>query len=97
MFDKKNNFENKNYLIELFLWAGLWSAISNAILGNLIADSLFGANVNRENTEATIQGIYIVTHNLIFSTYLAGTLTNLVDKMISGVLSYILYIFVKKY
>lgn len=95
-FDKKTNFENKQYYIECFLWAGLWSAISNAILGNLIADSLFGANVNRENTEATIQGVYVVTHNLLFSTYLAGTLTNLVDKMISAVLSYAMYLIARK-
>lgn len=91
--NKKRPFLQKrdSYSIESFLWAGLFSAISNAILGNIIALRLFGARVNRQNAECTMQGIYIVTHDLIYSTYLAGFIENITDKMLSAVASFGLY------
>lgn len=94
--DKKNAarpmFERTLYYeIEAFLWAGVWSALSNAVLGNFIADLLFGARVNRQNAECTMQGIYVVTRNLLYSTYLAGFIENITDKMLSAVLSFIFY------
>ena len=82
---------SESYEIDVFLWAGVWSALSNAILGNIIADLLFGARVNRQNAECTVQGIYVVTRNLLYSTYLAGFIENITDKMLSAVLSYGLY------
>ena len=47
--DKKNRrrhlFERESsYEIDVFLWAGVFSALSNAVLGNIIADLLFGAD-----------------------------------------------------
>ena len=94
--DKKNAKSpvlerSQSYEIDAFLWAGVWSALSNAILGNIIADLLFGARVNRQNAECTVQGIYVVTRNLLYSTYLAGFIENITDKMLSAVLSYGLY------
>ena len=94
--DKKNAVRpilerSQSYEIEAFLWAGVWSALSNAILGNIIADLLFGARVNRQNAECTVQGIYVVTRNLLYSTYLAGFIENITDKMLSAVLSYGFY------
>jgi hypothetical protein len=94
--DKKNAarpmFERTlSYEIETFLWAGVWSALSNAVLGNFIADLLFGARVNRQNAECTMQGIYVVTRNLLYSTYLAGFIENITDKMLSAVCSFGLY------
>ena len=94
--DKKNDSRsflerNQSYEIDAFLWAGVWVALSNAILGNIIADMLFGARVNRQNSECTVQGIYVVTRNLLYSTYLAGFVENITDKMLSAVLSYGLY------
>ena len=94
--DKKNArlpvFErSQSYEIDAFLWAGVWSALSNAILGNIIADLLFGARVNRQNAECTVQGIYVVTRNLLYSTYLAGFIENITDKLLSAVLSYGMY------
>ena len=86
MFERTNSYE-----IEAFLWAGVWSALSNAVLGNIIADILFGARVNRQNAECTVQGIYVVTRNLLYSTYLAGFIENITDKMLSAVCSYGLY------
>jgi len=94
--DKKNArlpvFErSQSYEIDAFLWAGVWSALSNAVLGNIIADLLFGARVNRQNAECTVQGIYVVTRNLLYSTYLAGFIENITDKLLSAVLSYGMY------
>ena len=94
--DKKNSlrpgFERSEaYEIDVFLWAGLCSAMSNAVLGNIISDLLFGARVNRQNAECTVQGIYVVTHNLLYSTYLAGFIENITDKLLSAVLSFGLY------
>ena len=94
--DKKNAVRpvlerSQSYEIDSFLWAGVWSALSNAILGNIIAGLLFGARVNRQNAECTVQGIYIVTRNLLYSTYLAGFIENITDKMLSAVCSFGLY------
>ena len=94
--DKKNAkrplFEqNDSYEIDAFLWAGVWSALSNAILGNFISDLLFGSRTNRQNAECTVQGIFIITRNLLYSTYLAGFIENITDKMISSVCSYGMY------
>ncbi len=94
--DKKNRkrplFDQvQAYEIDAFLWAGVFVAISNAVLGNVIADLLFGARVNRQNAECTVQGIFIVTRNLFYSTYLAGFIENITDKMLSAVCSYGMY------
>ena len=94
--DKKNAVRpvlerSQSYEIDAFLWAGVWVALSNAILGNIIADMLFGARVNRQNAECTVQGIYVVTRNLLYSTYLAGFIENITDKMLSAVCSFGLY------
>ena len=94
--DKKNRkrplFDQvQAYEIDAFLWAGVFVAISNAVLGNIIADLLFGARVNRQNAECTVQGIFIVTRNLFYSTYLAGFIENITDKMLSAVCSYGMY------
>ncbi len=83
--------KNESYEIEAFLWAGVWSALSNAILGNIIADLLFGSRTNRQNIECTVHGIFIVTRKLRFSTYLAGFIENITDKLISAVLSFGFY------
>ena len=83
--------KNESYEIEAFLWAGVWSALSNAILGNIIADLLFGSRTNRQNIECTVHGIFIVTRKLRYSTYLAGFIENITDKLISAVLSFGFY------
>ncbi len=83
--------KNESYEIEAFLWAGVWSALSNAILGNIIADLLFGSRTNRQNIECTVHGIFIVTRKLRFATYLAGFIENITDKLISAVLSFGFY------
>lgn len=82
--------------IGAFLWAGLWSAITNAISGNVLVSLLF-ASATSPNVDSSVQGIFIVVPNLTFATYYAGVLTNLTDKIISAVVSYGAYKIGKKF
>ena len=82
--------------IGAFLWAGLWSAITNAISGNVLVSLLF-ANATSPNVDSSVQGFFIVVPNLTFATYYAGVLTNLTDKIVSAVVSYGAYKIGKKF
>lgn len=73
--------------IDTFLWAGLWSALSNAVLGNIISDVLF-SSVTTPKIDSGILSVYTAVPNLVFATYIVGFLTNLTDKMISAVVSF---------
>ncbi len=75
------------YEIDTFLWAGLWSALSNAVLGNIISDVLF-SSVTTPKIDSGILSVYTAVPNLVFATYIVGFLTNLTDKMISAVVSF---------
>lgn len=79
--------QNAPLPISAFLWAGLWSALSNTILGNMISQWLF-SSITLPKMDYMVQGVYIATGSLFFATYLTGALTNITDKMISAVLSY---------
>ncbi len=83
------------FSIDAFLWAGLWSAITNAISGNVLVSLLF-ASATSPNVDSSVQGIFIVVPNLTFATYYAGVLTNLTDKIISAVVSFGVYKAVKQ-
>lgn len=76
--------------IDAFLWAGLWSAITNAISGNIII-SFFIKSPTSPNVDNSVQGIFIAVPNLIFAVYFSGILTNLTDKIISAVVSFGIY------
>ena len=80
-------FVEERLKIEIFLWAGLWSALSNGILGNLISDALFSSIANPK-VDIIVQAIFIGTGSLPFSTHFFGLITNIVDKMISSGLSF---------
>ena len=82
--------------IDAFLWAGLWSAITNAISGNVLVSLLF-ASATSPNVDSSVQGIFVVVPNLTFATYYAGVLTNLTDKIVSAVVSFGAYKLGKKY
>ena len=66
---------------ETFMWAGLWSALSNAALGNILVSIVFSF---WPNTAPPVQGLFIVTKNLTFATCFSGTLMNLADKLLSA-------------
>jgi len=76
---------------EAFLWAGLFSGISNGILGNIIADLLFSSYTGVPKVDVMVKGIYIALGNLPLATYITGIIENLCDKAVSGVLSFFFY------
>ena len=78
-----------NYPIEVFLLAGLWSALSNGILGNAV--STLTPHIEKLSIATPEQGLYIATGSLLFSVYLTGLLTNLVDKLLSGFISFFVW------
>lgn len=84
-------FPGEKLTLEAFLWAGLWSALANAVLGNILVDLLFSSQSDRMNTATPVQGLYIATGSLMFATYLSGILTNLADKLISAAISFFVY------
>ena len=79
------------YSFDLFLWAGFWAGISNALLGNIIAELVFAANTGRPSANIVVQGIYVVIPNLIFTNNLAGLVENFVDKILSAIFSFCFY------
>ena len=86
----RKKYENRPLNADIFLWAGLWSAVSNGILGNLISDALFSSIANPK-VDIIVQAIFIGTGSLSFATHFFGIITNLVDKMISAALSFFVY------
>lgn len=82
---------NGEITFHFFLWAALFSAVTNAILGNIIVDIVFGSVTGRPQADFVVQGIFSAVPNRIFATYFAGFIENLTDKMISACVSYSCY------
>ena len=97
-YEKKNDISKTSFVfpIECFLWAGLWSGLSNAVTGNLISDLLFSAETGVDNIDNAVRAIYIAIGNLRLATYLGGLITNLADKFISAFLSFLIYSLISK-
>lgn len=92
LYDKQNCHKDVKYPIDVFMWAGLFSAISNAVLGNIIADLVNASQIGRPSVNIVVQGIYVVIPNLTVANYIGGFVENLVDKLIAALLSYGLYL-----
>lgn len=88
-YDNKKKFAV--YPVYCFLWAGFWSALSNGLVGNIIAYFVFRGNTGRPSANVVVQGIYSAWPNLAFATNFGGLLENIADKILSAVLSYLLY------
>lgn len=89
IYKRKNS--NSPYPISLFLWIGLFSAIVNGVLGNIIVSAVLSSISSRPQVDAVVQGIFVVVRNLLVATHLGGIIENLVDKILSAVLSYTVY------
>ena len=81
-------FPSEPISAETFMWAGLWSALSNAALGNVLVSIVFSF---WPNTAPPVQALFIVTKNLTFATCFSGTLMNLADKLLSASVCYAAY------
>ena len=88
-YTEKQNFNS--YSIDAFLWAGMLSFASNTIFGNLIANIAFDSSPPLAQANIIIQGFYIAFENLTFANNLQGFIENLVDKLLSSILSFASY------
>lgn len=93
---KSEENEKKIVLLEKFLWAGILSALSNGLLGNIISDLMYSSVPGTLHSDIVVQGIYMAVPNRIFATYVGGFLENLTDKIISALVSYGLILFIHK-
>lgn len=87
-FKKKNSAEELT--IDAFLWIGFFAAISNAVLGNIITDKVYGALTGLPQADTVAQAFFTAVHNRIFCIYASGFIQNLTDKMISTVISFLI-------
>ena len=90
-YRRKSFPQQTSYTFDAFLWAGFWAAITNAILGNIIADLVFAANTGRPSANTVVQGMYVVIPNLFLVNNIAGLVENFVDKILSALLSFCFY------
>lgn len=84
------------YTIDAFMWAGLCAAISNTFLGNMIVVIAFGSQPPMPQANIVVQGLYVAFENLSFANNFAGLIENLIDKLLSAMLSFCCYVVVKK-
>ena len=85
-----------SYTTENFMWIGFISAVTNSVLGNTISYFFYSANTSIPQVDNAVQGIYVVTKNLSFAAYFGGTITNLIDKVFSAIVSLFVYRFNQK-
>ena len=90
-YRRKSFPQQTSYHFDAFLWAGFWAAITNALLGNIIADLVFAANTGRPSANTVVQGMYIVIPKLFLVNNLAGLVENFVDKILSAIISFLFY------
>lgn len=89
-YRKTGIYEKKPLPMDAFLWAGLWSGLSNALLGNIISIQIFSSQT-APNVDIITQGIFAVIPNLNFAASYSGTVTNITDKAISAGVSFASY------
>lgn len=94
---KKRYPKDGELVLDAFLWAGFFAAISNAILGNIIADVVYGALTGRPQADVVAQAMFTAIPNRVFCIYISGFIQNLTDKMLSAGLSFIVFKKIKKW
>lgn len=97
--EEKSKLKNNRSFLHsssCFMWIGFVAAITNSILGDTISAIFYRANTSIPQVDNAVQGIYVVIRNLTVAAYIGGTLTNLVDKIISAAVSYGVYMGVMK-
>ena len=89
--ERKNSPKVRLLSSSSFMWAGFFASLSNSILGDTISALFYKANTSIPQVDNAVQGIYVVIRNLNVAAYIGGTLTNLVDKIISAAICYAVY------
>ena len=67
-----------------YLRVGLWSGLSNAVLGSAISAFMFGGITKVHRIDDLVAAFTIAGQSLVGSVFLAGLMTNLVDKILSA-------------
>ncbi len=89
--NQQSGIKKSEISIDAFFWAGLWAAIANAILGNLIANLAFGSSPPMPQANIVVQCIYVAFNNQSLANNLAGIVENLIDKFLSAFISFVAY------
>jgi uncharacterized membrane protein len=71
-----------------YLWVGIWSGLSNAILGSILSAFIFGGYSGVHKIDNLVSGFMIAGQSLVDSVFLAGSVTNLVDKLLSAMAAF---------
>lgn|SRR5574344_1645758 len=82
--------------IDDFMWSGILSAVTNGYFGSLLSVHLYGGISAFSQVNNAVQGLYAILRNMTAAVYIGGFLTNLVDKAISGLVSYLMYKLLRK-
>ncbi len=86
----------KELTFELFLWAGFFSAITNAITGNVISTILFGKG-NYSSFSFLAKSIFTAVPSVTFANLFTGFVENVADKFLSATISFAFYKMLKKF
>lgn len=89
--NEQSGIKKSEISIDAFFWAGVWAAITNAILGNLIANLAFGSSPPMPQANIVVQCIYVAFNNQSLANNLAGIVENLIDKFLSAFISFGMY------
>ena len=81
----------KSFSILPFIWAGLWSGITNTGIGNIIASLIYPVESSVPQIDNITYGLYIAFQNLNLALTISGFLTNITDKIFSAIISFIVY------
>jgi energy-coupling factor transport system substrate-specific component len=81
----------KPFTLESFMWAGFFSALSNGVLGSILSQFIYKGATPISQVNNVVQGIFAVSHDLTFSIYCGGIVSNMVDKAFSALVSYGIY------
>lgn len=84
-------FKNKEKKLDFrtFLWMGVWISLSNGILGSIISMLVFGGRIEGTAIDSLTMGFYITLNMYIPAVFLAGIVTNLLDKLASVVIIFL--------
>ncbi|MDA8412037.1 MAG: hypothetical protein M0001_16810 [Treponema sp.] len=77
--------------MEDYLWVGLWSGLANAALGSAISAFVFGGVTKVHRIDDIVSAFAIAGQSLVGSVFLAGLMTNLVDKLLSAFAAFALH------
>lgn len=84
-----------SYSTETFMWAGLVAGLTNSVPGNTFS-YLFYPALKIPQAGTAVQEIYVVTRSLLFANCFGGTITNLIDEIISATVSLFVYRIVQR-